>query len=1276
MRKIDKYKSRRNIALVSSLVLLVASLMLFCACSCGHEHDSTATKIEATCEKGSYYHYECDCGLSYNSTENDDKLGHDFYGDICQRCGYEREHAHSYEHRVIEPTCTTDGYDEYVCTTCLDVKQGTEKKPAIGHRYIKDECEKCGDIREHVHEYIGTFYQPTCVAEGYLISSCFCGDIKIGTDRVPATGHNFVDDACENCGIMGEHIHKFTSRVVDAKCDVDGYTMHECQCGYTYKGEEIFEKLGHNYVNDVCTRCSVSRDHTHSYVPKTTHPTCLIDGYVTYECQCGSDYIGDETISALGHNFVNESCSRCGTHAPHQHSYTSYVVNPSCEADGYIIFMCACSHSYKSEEVIPKNGHKYSGDECSVCGQRRDHIHSYTMKVVNAKCEENGYVLFECRCSYSYRGEEELPALGHSYENGICKRCNRESHIHNYVPNIVEAKCEMDGSISFECLCGEKYGNEIKLNKLGHDFVNDKCTRCDVSRDHVHNYKATEVKPTCTDDGYTTYVCECIHSYTDNIVPALGHHYENDKCIRCDKVRKPVQISTAKISINGQSVEEYQVDVGVNNIALNVIINLGASLDDFIAPEITWSIVGESYGSAINEIGEVTLADFIGKITVRVVIKGENEVTVDLPITVNLPESTSLEYISATVNECFKQEYIEGDIFNPLSIKLWGELNGKNIQITEFSCETKALTPDVTDVKVYYGGLVTEVPVIVKHTKVLQSIVIMSAPTKTKYLEGERFEKSGLKVKAIYDNKEEEILDFIVDTQKSLTLSDKAVVVSYTHNGITRKVEQKIDVYARKLLSITVNDTNARKLYTQGDIFDRSGLIVTATYEGYGSKEVGNYYYSQNKLTVSDKTVEIFFTDGDYTKSHKVIIKVEKPYAQISHVKVMSPKDVSIIWSYSYMTDNGEMIIDNTAYAKNNLKYDKVNGEYEIPMGAVVTATIKNPAVINLSLNDYEQSISYQEKTTSWIMGDADLVLVKSINASGTYSIIRFEGSENDKTFMFGDEWDGYLTEEELVRIKAIFADTENYYYTYLINGEMKRYSDLANIQFNLNSDITVLKNAISSNAKELCLYVDGDQVYSIFVTDEVLLSDLPKFSKEGYDFLGYSLAQGGEQITQEELTALITAEGEEYKLYTRFIKPEIDYSDEFIENGQPTFGTTGTQFVGSWGALGNGYDSNGAVVITYESIVTFNSDGTFTYKVTTKEQNIERVFEYYGEYRIEGNTIKVISISADKNVSILISPYDLSFTLESGKIKADVVVFTVENPNGYVVISETLEKQ
>ncbi len=52
------------------------------------------------------------------------------------------------------------------------------------------------------------------------------------------------------------------------------------------------------------------------------------------------------------------------------------------------------------------------------------------------------------------------------------------------------------------------------------------CLACgdrDKPAAHSHTYKITVVNPTCTEDGYTQYACICGDSFTDTIVPALGH---------------------------------------------------------------------------------------------------------------------------------------------------------------------------------------------------------------------------------------------------------------------------------------------------------------------------------------------------------------------------------------------------------------------------------------------------------------------------------------------------------------------------------------------------------------------------------------------------------------------------------------------------------------------------------------------------------------------------------------------------------------------------------
>jgi len=65
--------------------------------------------------------------------------------------------------------------------------------------------------------------------------------------------------------------------------------------------------------------------HTHSYNKTvTTSPTCTAQGLYTYSCTAG-DHSYTEDIPALGHNYVDGKCSRCGAAQP---GYTPPVTTP------------------------------------------------------------------------------------------------------------------------------------------------------------------------------------------------------------------------------------------------------------------------------------------------------------------------------------------------------------------------------------------------------------------------------------------------------------------------------------------------------------------------------------------------------------------------------------------------------------------------------------------------------------------------------------------------------------------------------------------------------------------------------------------------------------------------------------------------------------------------------------------------------------------------------------------------------------------------------------
>ena len=68
--------------------------------------------------------------------------------------------------------------------------------------------------------------------------------------------------------------------------------------------------------------------------------------------------------------------------------------------------------------------------------------------------------------------------------------------------------------------------SQQRLPFLAFIFLNDDSSRCgDSYSGHQHTYTETVTEPTCEQDGYTTYTCSCGYSYTDNVVPALGHDY-------------------------------------------------------------------------------------------------------------------------------------------------------------------------------------------------------------------------------------------------------------------------------------------------------------------------------------------------------------------------------------------------------------------------------------------------------------------------------------------------------------------------------------------------------------------------------------------------------------------------------------------------------------------------------------------------------------------------------------------------------------------------------
>ncbi len=160
---------------------------------------------DPTCTAEGYEEYMCAvCGASYQETI--DATGH------------------SYSETVVPPTCTSDGYTLYVCSSC-------------NHSYTDNTVPATG----HTVELIETV-APTCTSDGYELYDCAkCDDYDEYRVYLNSTGHkdDVRDGYCDNCGEIMQAV-----KDCDHICHKGGFS------GFIYKILLIFWKIFK--TNPVC----------------------------------------------------------------------------------------------------------------------------------------------------------------------------------------------------------------------------------------------------------------------------------------------------------------------------------------------------------------------------------------------------------------------------------------------------------------------------------------------------------------------------------------------------------------------------------------------------------------------------------------------------------------------------------------------------------------------------------------------------------------------------------------------------------------------------------------------------------------------------------------------------------------------------------------------------------------------------------------------------------------------------------------------------------------
>ena len=607
-------------------------------------HDWAPVKQNATCTEKGYEGNICRrCGA--RDIKDIAPLGHDMpdweqnrdewykiskdgenpivYRADCRRnCGYfetrEESGCQYVVSKVVDPTCTKDGYTIYKCKVHANETKKDNIVPALGHEADNNwyttkgaTCTEAGEetckcvrhdngvtcdklftreVPAKGHKYVHfDMVDATCVDDGmkeyYKCSECkelFDADKNSTTEKklvIPAKGHvpgDWIRTAEPGCGKTGwEEKHCTVCDVLLDEREIPGWE-HE------FKVTEDVEStcIEPGYTIYTCTKCGEQeselknlKDHTWGeWDVKDT--ICIYPGEKTRECTyCHIEEFEEIPAKYTEHDLreVTASdgckayeCTRCDYKEDGSHKFvrdTANDIKPTCTESGREAYKCSVCSAVKYVE-IPETGHDYKETES-----------------VAATCVTPGYTLMVCANNSSHRyNKETSQPLGHDYDYSSPKSNSDKTHSY---------ECKRSGCTS------DTYNH----------FYTEDC-----------KFTSVTVEPTCLNKGFTSYTCsECGYSYNDDFKNALGHDYSEWKDNGNGKDHtKECMRTNCTASISGHSVtdvhhmketERVSADCTHDGYYIEVCSDCGYTLKTVIKAHGHTEVVDSAKAATCTETG-------------------------------------------------------------------------------------------------------------------------------------------------------------------------------------------------------------------------------------------------------------------------------------------------------------------------------------------------------------------------------------------------------------------------------------------------------------------------------------------------------------------------------------------------------------------------------------------------------------------------------------------------------------------------------------------------
>lgn len=282
---------------------------------------------------------------------------------------------------------------------------------------------------------------------------------------------------------------------------------------------------------------SSNLQHQHSYVKTIVEPTCTMQGYTIFKCDCG-DWRKEDFKAKLGHHLqtIHEdaTCEKAGFHKEYcLRENCDYIVETIIESTGHNFgeylndHNATCTHNGTQTAVCKSCGVK---DIKEIPNSKLEHSFGEWKVLISPTCTVTGNRERECT-SCHFVQSEQINALGHT------------ATVWN---TIIEPTCTTDGEKVAKCQrCGLENA-KMPIPKLGHNYgayITTKeptciadgekqrtCSRCsDIQKEVLnkigHNWSGwnTTMSPSCTQQGRQERVCGICGQSEKKVLPMTDH---------------------------------------------------------------------------------------------------------------------------------------------------------------------------------------------------------------------------------------------------------------------------------------------------------------------------------------------------------------------------------------------------------------------------------------------------------------------------------------------------------------------------------------------------------------------------------------------------------------------------------------------------------------------------------------------------------------------------------------------------------------------------------